>query len=98
METIIALIIQAVAGGVGGVGTGQVAKNVSLGQTGNIIAGVIGGVGGTWLAGIIPGLEGLVGAGGLDAGAIVGQAVTGLVGGGILTGIAGFAKNAMGGK
>ena len=51
---------------------------------------------------MIPGLSGLVGGvaaagattGGLDIGALAGQGVTGLVGGGILTAIAGAIKNA----
>lgn len=103
METIVALIVQLVAGGAGGNVIGQVAKQVSLGPTGNTIAGAIGGLGGTWLAGLIPGLSGLIGgaagaagaAGGIDFAALAGQGATGLVGGGLLTAIAGFAKNAL---
>lgn len=72
---------------------------------GNLVTGLIGGVGGTFIAGLIPGLSGLLGkatemagtadAGGLDIGAIVGNGATGLVGGGILTGVVGLIKNVM---
>lgn len=94
----IGIIVQLIAGVVGGYGTGKAVKSVDLGNTGNLIAGAVGGVGGTWLAGLIPGLSGmLTGAaatGGVDIGALVAQAVTGLVGGGVLTAIAGAVKNA----
>jgi len=104
MEVIVALIVQLIAGGAGGNIIGQIVKQVNLGPTGNTIAGAIGGVGGTWLASLIPGLSGLLGgaataaadgaaaAGGLDIGALAGQGVTGLVGGGLLTVIAGLVK------
>lgn len=111
METLVPILVQLVAGAVGGGALGQILKNVSLGSVGNIIAGAVGGVGGTWLATMIPGLDGLVSGAasmaadggaeamsGLDIGALVGQGATGLVGGGLLTAIAGFIKNAMGGS
>ena len=95
MEAIVSIIIQLVAGAIGGNGIGAAAKNMSLGTTGNTIAGAIGGVVGTWLATLIPGLAELLSAtGGLEAGALVGQGVSGLVGGGILTAIAGAVKKA----
>lgn len=95
MEAIVSIIIQLVAGAIGGNGIGAAAKNMSLGTTGNTIAGAIGGVAGTWLATLIPGLaEMLSGAGGPEAGALVGQGLSGLVGGGILTAIAGAVKKA----
>jgi len=97
MEMLVSLIVQLVTGAVGGVGTARAGKNVDLGNTGNTIAGAIGGVATTWLATYIPGLAGMVGnAGGtLDIGMLVGQAVTGLVGGGVLTAIVGAIKNSM---
>lgn len=96
MEAIISIIIQLVAGAVGGNGLGAAAKNLSLGTTGNTIAGAIGGVGGTWLASLVPGLAGLVGGAGtgMDAGALVSQGVSGLVGGGILTAIVAAVRKA----
>ena len=97
MEMLVSIIVQLVTGAIGGVGTGRAVKNVDLGNTGNMIAGAVGGVGGTWLASMIPGLAAMVGnAGGtMDIGMLVGQAVTGLVGGGVLTGIVGAIKNSM---
>ena len=84
------LILQLAGGAVGGYGTGRVAKNVSINPTVDAIVGLIGGFGGTWLAGMIPALLPLISGGGA---AYAGQAVTGLVGGGILTAIVGVIKN-----
>lgn len=111
MESLVPIIVQLIAGAVGGGALGQLVKNVDLGAVGNIIAGAVGGVGGTWLATMIPGLDGLVSGAasmaadggaeamsGLDMGALVGQGATGLVGGGLLTAIAGLVKNSMGGS
>jgi len=101
MEAIIPILVQLIGGGVGGNGIAAVLKQVNLGPVGNTIAGAIGGWLGTWLAGMVPGLSGLVGSataaagtGGLDVGALAGQGLTALVGGGILTTIAGLIKNA----
>lgn len=98
MEVLVPLLVQLIAGGAGGNVIGQLAKNLNLGTTGNSIVGAIGGLAGTWLAGMIPGLDTLVGAaagtGGLDIGALAGQGATGLVGGGVLTAIAGIIKSA----
>lgn len=95
----IGLIVQIIAGAVGGVGTGKAIKSVDLGNVGNIIAGIVGGVGGSALAGLIPGLDMLSSLGGaapagVDIGSLLGQGVGGLVGGGVLTAIAGAIKNA----
>jgi hypothetical protein len=86
----VGLILQLVGGAVGGYGTGKVAKNVSISPTVDAIVGLIGGFGGTWIAGLIPALLPLISGGGA---AYVGQAVTGVVGGGILTAIVGVIKN-----
>lgn len=96
----VGIIVQIIAGAIGGAGTGKAVKSVDLGTVGNIIAGIVGGVGGGALAGMIPGLEMLSSVGGtpaagLDIGALVGQAAGGLVGGGVLTAIAGAIKNSM---
>jgi len=98
---LVGILVQLVAGGVGGNGIAAILKQVNLGPVGNSIAGAIGGWAGTWLASQIPGLSGLVSGaasaaagGGLDLGALVGQGATGLVGGGLLTAIAGLIKNA----
>ena len=68
--TIINLIIQLIAGAIGGNAVGAAAKNVSLGTTGNTVAGAVGGIaGGSLLTSLIPMLSGA--AGGMDIGAIV---------------------------
>jgi len=93
MEALLPIIIQLVAGAVGGNALGAATKSMSLGPVGNTIAGAVGGVGGTWIAALVPALSAMLAGGSMDAGALVGQGVTGLVGGGILTAIAGLIKN-----
>jgi hypothetical protein len=113
MENIVPLIVQLVAGAVGGNVLAQFAKQYSMNPMWNSIAGAIGGLILTWICGRIPGLDGLVGAvataagtgtqavgaaastgaSGLTAVALVGQAIAGLIGGGVLTAIAGAVKN-----
>ncbi len=96
--TIINLIIQIIAGAVGGNAVGSGMKNVSLGATGNTIAGAIGGLGGGQiLTALLPVLAGAAG-GGTDITSIVGQIVGGGVSGAILTAIVGVIKNAMSGQ
>ncbi|HTN64106.1 MAG TPA: hypothetical protein VL147_21550 [Devosia sp.] len=108
MEMIIPLLVQLIGGGAGGNVVAQVVKKLNLGPVGNSVAGAIGGLAATWIATKVPGLDALVGAvatapadataaaaGGLNGGALAGQAVTGLVGGGILTAIVGAIKSSM---
>jgi hypothetical protein len=95
--TIINLIIQLVAGAIGGNAVGAGAKNLDIGTLGNTIAGAIGGAGGgTLLTSLLPLLQGA--GSNLDIGALVGQAVGGGVAGAILTAIVGLVKNAMAGQ
>lgn len=95
----VGIIVQLIAGAVGGFGTGKAVKSVDIGNVGNAISGAIGGVGGTWLATLIPGIQGMLttaAAGGtVDIGSLLTQGVSGLVGGGVLTAIVGVIKNAM---
>jgi hypothetical protein len=94
-DTIINLVIQLIAGVIGGIGAGSALKDYSLGGLGNTIVGAIGGVGGGQaLQAFIPALAGTAG-GGFDVGAIVGQLVGGGVSGAILTLIVGVVKNMM---
>jgi hypothetical protein len=66
-----ALIIQLVAGALGGNAVGNVAKDVNLGPVGNSIAGALGGgIGGQVLSSIL-GIGGAAAASGLDIGPIV---------------------------
>lgn len=92
--TLINLIIQLIAGAIGGNAVGAGVKNVDLGTLGNSVAGAIGGAGGgTLLTALLPLLQGT--AGNVDIGALVGQAVGGGVAGAILTAIVGIIKNSM---
>jgi hypothetical protein len=95
--TLINLIIQLVAGAVGGNAVGAGLKNANLGTFGNTVAGALGGAGGgTLLTALLPLLQGT--AGSVDIGALVGQAVGGGVAGAILTAIVGIIKNNMSGQ
>ena len=98
---IIGLIIQLVAGGVGGNIAGAALKQYDLGTVGNTIAGIVGGgVGAQIIGALVGGGTEAVGpgAGGLDIGSIIGQIASGGVGGGILMVIVGLIKQAMGGQ
>lgn len=96
----IGLIIQLVAGGVGGNIAGSALKQYDLGTIGNTIAGVVGvGVGAQIIGALLGGgAEAAGSGGGLDIGSIIGQIASGGVGGGILMVIIGLIKQAMGGQ
>jgi uncharacterized membrane protein YeaQ/YmgE (transglycosylase-associated protein family) len=95
-ETLISLIVQLLAGAIGGNVAGAALKDYSLGMLGNTITGAIGGgLLGQVLQALLPSLA--AGAGGLDIGALVGQIAGGGAGGVILTVIAGIVKSAMAG-
>jgi hypothetical protein len=95
--TIINLIIQLIAGAVGGNAAGAGLKDYSLGTIGNTIAGAIGGAGGGQILTAL--LPMLAGAGGtVDIGAVLGQAVGGAVAGAIVTVVVGMVKNMMAGQ
>jgi hypothetical protein len=97
--TVVNLIIQLIAGIIGGTAAGKSLKDYDLGGLGNTIAGAVGGVGGGQLLQVlIPALAGAAGSGGLDLGSLLGQVVGGGAGGAILTVIAGLVKNAMAAK
>lgn len=85
------LIIQIVAGVIGGHAAGLMIKDCTIGGIGNTIMGAIGGViGGLVLQAAVPALAGS--AGNVDIGALVGQVVGGGVGGFLMTVIAGVMK------
>ncbi|MFT3673456.1 hypothetical protein [Aestuariivirga sp.] len=56
METLVPLILQIIAGGVGGMAGGSLIKKTDLGAIGNIIAGAVGGIGGSQLLPVILGM------------------------------------------
>jgi hypothetical protein len=96
-EMLINLIIQIVAGAVGGHGAGTALKGVNLGPLGNTLAGAIGGLGGgQLLSALVPAIAGAAGTG--DIGSLAGEVVGSGVGGAILTAIVGFIKNKMAGR
>lgn len=98
MDMIVNLIIQLVAGAVGGNVAGA-AEKMNLGKAGNTIVGAIGGLGGGQILQLlVPALTAAAEGGGFDFGALIGQVVGGGVGGAVLTGIIGLIKNAMSGN
>jgi len=89
---IIGLILQLIAGGVGGSVAGAALKQYDLGTIDNTIAGVVGGGGAQIIGVLVGGGAARAGAGGLDIGSIIGQIASGGVGGGILMVIIGSNK------
>ncbi|MES2817310.1 MAG: hypothetical protein V4720_20565 [Pseudomonadota bacterium] len=91
------LIIQIIAGLVGGNAAGAGLKNLSLGTAGNSVVGAVGGGLGGLLMGMLGGDPAAAAdaAGGLDIGALVQSVAGGGVGGAILTAIAGMLKKAL---
>ena len=88
------IIVQLIAGAVGGNAAGSIMKSLSLGTLGNTVAGAAGGVGGGFLLqSLLPGLMGAVESGGVDIAALASQAVGGGVAGLVLTAIIGAIKN-----
>ena len=95
-DTLINLVVQLLAGVIGGNAAGAAFKDYGLGMLGNTITGAIGGgVIGQAMQALLPSLA--VGTGGLDLGVLLGQIVGGGAGGAILTIIAGAVKSAMAG-
>jgi uncharacterized membrane protein YeaQ/YmgE (transglycosylase-associated protein family) len=88
---IVGLLVNAVAGVIGGTATGKAMKNSSgIGMTGSTIAGLLGGLGGGALTDHLSMFANAAQAGGFDVTALVGQVVGGGVGGAILTAIVGM--------
>ena len=87
------LIIQIIAGLVGGNGAGAALKNLSLGTAGNSVAGAVGGGLGGLLMGMVGGDAG-AGADG-SIGAIIQSVAGGGIGGVVLTAILGFVKKSL---
>jgi hypothetical protein len=91
------LIIQIIAGLVGGNAAGAGLKNLSLGTAGNSVVGAVGG----GLGGVLMGMLGMDpaaagdAAASLDIGAIIQSVAGGGIGGAVLTAIVGMIKKAM---
>ncbi len=89
------LIIQIIAGLIGGNAAGAGVKNASLGTAGNSVVGGVGGLLGGLLTSMMAGGGTGLDLSNLDIGALVQSVAGGGVGGAILTVIAGMLKKAL---
>jgi hypothetical protein len=88
------ILINLVAGALGGVGAGKASPQFDLGTIGNIISGIVGGgVLGQIVTLVLPSLVSAAEAGNLNVGGVISQIVAGGAGGAILTAIIGAIKN-----
>jgi hypothetical protein len=88
------IIINLIAGALGGAGVGKASPQFDLGTIGNIISGVVGGgVLGQIVTLVLPSLVAAAESGNLSVGGVVSQAIAGGAGGAILTAIIGAIKN-----
>jgi hypothetical protein len=88
------LIVQVIAGAVGGTGAGAILKDLSLGKPGDAISGAIGGgIVGQILNSVLGG--GGAEVGGMDVASVVKDIVGGGVGGAVVMAVIGFLRNAM---
>ncbi len=95
-QAIINLILQVVAGAIGGNAVGGILKNIDLRPLVKTISGAVGGgIGGTILQSLIPALGGAASSGGFDIGAALGNLAGGGVTGAIVTVAVNLIKNAV---
>ncbi len=88
------LIINLIAGAVGGNAAGKASPNLDLGTIGNTIAGLVGGgVLGQLVTLLIPAVTAAAQSGNLSVGGVITQIISGGAGGAILTAIIGLVKN-----
>jgi hypothetical protein len=88
------ILINLIAGAVGGAGAGKASPQFDLGMIGNLLAGAIGGgVLGQIVTLLMPSIMAAVQSGNLSIGGIVSHAIAGGAGGAILTAIIGAIKN-----
>ena len=88
------VLINLVAGALGGVGAGKSSPTFDLGMIGNIVSGLVGGgVLGQIVTLLLPSVVAAVQSGNLSISGIVSQTVAGGAGGAILTAIIGAIKN-----
>ncbi|WP_312015487.1 hypothetical protein [Bradyrhizobium manausense] len=88
------ILINLVAGALGGIGAGKSSPTFDLGMAGNIISGLVGGgVLGQIATLLLPSVLAAAQSGNLSVGGIVSQVVAGGAGGAILTAIIGAIKN-----
>ena len=94
------LVLQLIAGAVGGSVIGTTIKRYDLGLLGNLPAGIIGGGMGAQIIGALVGsgeASAIVGPDGFDFGTLIAQFAAGAFGGGALVVAAGLVKENMGG-
>jgi len=88
------ILINLVAGALGGVGVGKSSPTFDLGTIGNILSGLVGGgLLGQIVTLLLPSVVAAVGSGNLSVSGVVSQAIAGGAGGAILTAIIGAIKN-----
>jgi hypothetical protein len=88
------ILINLVAGALGGVGAGKSSPTFDLGTMGNIISGLIGGgVLGQIVTLLLPSVVAAAQSGNLSIGGIASQVIAGGAGGAILTALIGAIKN-----
>jgi len=88
------ILINLIAGAIGGVGAGKASPTFDLGTAGNVISGLVGGgVLGQIATLLLPSVMAAVQSGNFSIGGIVSQAVAGGAGGAILTALIGAIKN-----
>ena len=88
------ILINLIAGAIGGVGAGKSSPTFDLGMIGNIISGLIGGgVLGQIVNLVLPAVTAAAQSGDLSVQGIISQVIAGGAGGAILTAIIGAIKN-----
>ena len=88
------LLINLIAGALGGVGAGKSSPTFDLGMIGNVIAGLVGGgLLGQIVSLLMPAVMAAAQSGNLSVSGVVSQAIAGGAGGAILTAIIGAIKN-----
>jgi hypothetical protein len=88
------ILINLVAGALGGVGAGKSTPMFDLGTAGNIISGLVGGgILGQVVTLLLPSVIAAAQSGNLTVGGVISQAVAGGAGGALLTALIGAIKN-----
>jgi hypothetical protein len=88
------LLINLVAGAVGGGAAGNASPKFDLGMVGNIIAGAVGGgVLGQIVTLVWPALSASMASGNFSVGSVIANLISGGAGGAILTALVGYLKN-----
>jgi hypothetical protein len=88
------ILINLIAGALGGVGAGKASPNFDLGTMGNVISGLVGGgVLGQVVTLLLPSVVAAAESGNLSVGGVISQAIAGGAGGAILTALIGAVKN-----